>query len=53
MAFRYGDYSSLGESIERYIKVGDQIEQIGCGNSTFASEVGVLLLPLLEMSSAL
>lgn len=36
---RYGDYSSLGPILERYIKSKDTILQIGCGNSVLAEQL--------------
>uniref|UniRef100_A0A9J2PQ36 Methyltransferase type 11 domain-containing protein n=2 Tax=Ascaris TaxID=6251 RepID=A0A9J2PQ36_ASCLU len=35
----YGDFSTLGSSLERYLKITDRILQIGCGNSKLATEL--------------
>ncbi|PAV84770.1 hypothetical protein WR25_14628 [Diploscapter pachys] len=35
----YGDFDSLGSTLEKYLKIGDNILQIGCGNSQLAGQL--------------
>uniref|UniRef100_A0A0K0DIE8 Bis(5'-adenosyl)-triphosphatase n=1 Tax=Angiostrongylus cantonensis TaxID=6313 RepID=A0A0K0DIE8_ANGCA len=35
----YGDYSILGSVLEKYLRLGDTVLQIGCGNSRLAEEM--------------